>query len=133
MSLFAPQVRRHVRMEKVMRLITSAAIVAMALVAASCGKVQNRVTVVNNSGLRADRVTVTVCGQDVVFENLDADKKQSRTFSVTGDSGFSVSASLSDGTVSTNAFGYVTGGAGAYGNHAEIEIAPDKSIKGRQL
>lgn len=122
-----------VRMEELVRFIISTAIVAMALVTASCGKVQNKVTVVNNSALRADRVTFTVCGKDVVFENLDAGKKQSRSFSVTGDSGFSVSASLSDGTVATNSFGYVTGGAGAYGNHAEIEIAPDKSIKGKQL
>ena len=116
-----------------MRLITSVAILAMALVATSCGKVHNKVTVVNNSGLKADRVNVTVCGQDVVFENLDPGKKQSQSFSVTGDSGFRVSASLSDGTVATNSFGYVTGGAGAYGNHAEIEILSDKSITGQQL
>lgn len=116
-----------------MRLMISGAILAMALVASSCGRVQNRVTVLNNSGLKADRVTVAVCGQDVVFENLEAGKKQSRRFSVTGDSGFLVTASLSDGTVATNSFGYVTGGAGAYGNYAEIEIAPDKSIKGKQL
>jgi uncharacterized protein (DUF2141 family) len=120
-------------MEKIMRLITSVAIVAIALVATSCGKVQNSVTVVNNSGQKAGRVTVTVCGQDVVFDNLESGKKQSRSFSVTGDSGFIVSAHLSDGTVATNSFGYVTGGAGAYGNHAEIEIATDKSIKGTQL
>jgi len=116
-----------------MKLIASMAIVAIAVVVTSCGKVQNTVTVVNNSGLKADRVTVTVCGQDVVIENLEPGKKQSRKFSVTGDSGFFVSASLSDGTVATNSFGYVTGGAGAYGNHAEVEIAPDKSIKGKQL
>ena len=116
-----------------MKQITTLAILAMALIVTSCGKVQNSVTVVNNSGLNADRVTVTVCGQDVVFEHLDAGKKQSRSFSVTGDSGFFVSASLADGTVVTNGFGYVTGGAGAYGNHAEIEIASDKSIEGKQL
>jgi hypothetical protein len=120
-------------MEIIMKLIATMAILAMALVVTSCGKVQNSVTIVNNSGLKADRVTVTVCEQDVVFENLDAGKKQSRSFSVTGDSGFIVSASLADGTIATNGFGYVTGGAGAYGNHAEIEIAPDKSIKGKQL
>jgi len=120
-------------MERMMRLINTMAILALALIVTSCGKVQNSVTVVNNSGVKADRVTVTVCGQDVVFESLDAGKRQTRGFSVTGDSGFIVSAAMSDGTVATNSFGYVTGGAGAYGNHAEIEIAPDKSINGKQL
>ena len=116
-----------------MRLISSVTVLAIAMVATSCGKVQNSVTVINNSGLNADRVTVTVCGQNVVFENLAAGKKQSRSFSVNGDSGFIVSATLTDGTVLTNGFGYVTGGAGAYGNHAEIEIEPDKTITGKQL
>ena len=120
-------------MPKHLRLIASMAIVTMALIVASCGKVQNSLTALNNSGLKADRVTVAVCGQDILFENLESGKKQSRSFSVTGDSGFMVTASLSDGTVATNSFGYVTGGAGAYGNHVEIEIAPDKSIKGKQL
>ncbi|MBM3325148.1 MAG: hypothetical protein FJY66_05725 [Calditrichaeota bacterium] len=116
-----------------MRLINTAPILALALLVTSCAKVQNSVTVVNNSGVKADRVIVTVCGQDVIFENLETGKQQSRSFSVTGDSGFLVSASLSDGTVASNSFGYVTGGAGSYGNHAEIEIAPDKSLKGKQL
>jgi len=120
-------------MENTMRQLTSLALLAIVLVATSCGKVRNRVTVVNNSGLKAERVTVTVCGQDVVFENLHAGKMESQSFLVKGDSGFVVSASLSDGTVATHSFGYVTGGAGAYGNHAEIEIAFDKSIKGKQL
>jgi hypothetical protein len=120
-------------MERMMKLINTAAVLALALLMTSCGKIQNSVTVINNSGVKADRVTVTVCGQDVVFENLGAGKKASQSFSVTGDSGFLVSASLSDGTVATNSFGYVTGGAGSYGNHAEIEIAPDRSIKGKQL
>jgi hypothetical protein len=119
-------------MERIMKLIATMAILAMTLIATSCGKVQNTVTVVNNSALKADRVTVTVCGQDVVFDNLDAGKKQTRNFSVTGDSGFIVSASLADGTIASNGFGYVTGGAGAYGNHATVEIAPDKSIQGKQ-
>jgi hypothetical protein len=116
-----------------MKLLASLALLAISLVVTSCGKVQNKVTVVNNSGLKADRVTVTVCGQDVVFENLNAGKKESQSFTVNSDSGFVVSASLSDGTVATHSFGYVTGGAGAYGNHAEIEIASDKSINGKQL
>ena len=120
-------------MERMMRLINTVAMLVLALTLTSCGKIQNSVTVVNNSGVKVDRITVTVCGQDVVFDNLGAGKKASQSFSVTGDSGFIVSASLSDGTVSTNSFGYVTGGAGAYGNHAEIEILPDKSIKGKQL
>ncbi len=116
-----------------MRLIKTVAILVLALSVTACGKVQNSVTVVNNSGVKADRVTVTVCGQDVVFENLGAGKKASQGFSVTGDSGFIVSASLSDGAVVTSSFGYVTGGAGAYGNHAVIEIEPDKVINGKQL
>lgn len=116
-----------------MKPIALLAFLAVVFVATSCGKVQNRVTVVNNSGIKADRVTVTVCGQDLVFDNLDTGKKDCQSFSVTGDSGFFVSASMSDGTVLSNAFGYVTGGSGKYGNHAEIDITGDKSITGRQL
>lgn len=115
-----------------MKVIITLSIVATVLIAASCSKTQNSMTVVNNSGLKATSVTITVCGQDLVFENLNTGDKQSRNFSITGDSGFIVSATLTDGTVVTNGFGYVTGGAGAYGNHAEIEISPDKSIKGKQ-
>jgi hypothetical protein len=120
-------------MEIIMKLLKTLAVIVIALSIASCGKVDNRITVVNHSGFTADRVTVDVSGQKIVFENIDDNKEESQSFSVTGDSGFNVSVRLSDGTVLTNGFGYVTGGAGAYGNHAEIEIMPDKSIKGKQL
>ena len=83
--------------------------------------------------MKADRVTVTVCGQDLLFVDLDPGEKQSQKFTVTSDSGFIVSATMNDGTVLTHGFGYVTGGAGAYGNYAEIEISPDKLITGNQL
>ncbi len=118
-------------MEKKIKLITTLTVLASVLFVASCGKVQNTVTVINNSGMKADRVTVTVCGQDLLFLDLDAGEKQSQKFIVTSDSGFIVSATLNNGTVITHGFGYVTGGAGAYGNHAEIEITPEKLITGK--
>lgn len=118
---------------KMIRYTTLLIVPGIAICLTSCGKVQNRMTIINSSPVKADRVTVSVCGQDVVFQNIDSGREASQGFPVTGDSGFTVSAAMSDGTVATNSFGYVTGGTGSYGNHVEIEITSDKSIKGKQL
>ncbi len=115
-----------------MRMTLGAPLLAVLLLA-SCGRVENTLTVKNTSGVTAAQVTVKVCTRSYGFTNLNDGESKTGTFTVDGDSGFSVSASLSDGTtLLTNSFGYVTGGAGAYGNHAEIEITKDRKITGKQ-
>ena len=109
-----------------------AALLSVALVFASCGRVQNTLLVTNRSGVTADRITVTVCGTPRVFTDLKDGESRTGTFDVRGDSGFLVRASLSDGTTLTDGFGYVTGGAGARGNHARVEITRDRKIVGTQ-
>ena len=107
-------------------------LVSIGLALVSCGKVQNTLIVTNHSGVTADRVAVTVCGEVYLFSGLTNGGAQTRHFRVTGDSGFKVSATLADGTTLTNGFGYVTGGAGSYGNHASLEIRQDRQIIGHQ-
>ena len=76
----------------------------------------------------AQKVVVTVCGKNHSFADLPDGAARSAPFSVKSDSGFQVDAMLTDGaSISTN-FGYVTGSAGAYGNHVEIEITKDRQI-----
>jgi len=102
------------------------------LVLASCGKVQNTLVVANNSGVTANQVNVTVCGKAYVFKDIKNGDSATQTFSINGDSGFTVVASLSDATTVTGSFGYVTGGAGAYGNRTEIQITKSRLIVGKQ-
>ena len=105
---------------------------AACLSLASCAKVSNKMVVTNHSGTMAQKVVVTVCGKSLDITNLPDGGSASARFSVKGDSGFQVDVMLKDGaSISTN-LGYVTGGAGAYGNHAEIEITKDRQIIGRQ-
>ena len=112
--------------------ITPAILVVGCLAFTSCGKVQNVMVLTNNSGVTADRVIVKVCGKDCVFTGLTNGESKTQAFAVDGDSGFSVAASMADGTTLTNGFGFVTGGVGAHGNRAEIEIAQGRQIIGKQ-
>jgi hypothetical protein len=98
---------------------------------ASCAKVSNEMVVTNNSGITAQEVAVTVCGERHVFTNIPDAGTKTEHFTVKHDSGFQVNVRLADGTSMATNFGYVTGG-GAYGNHAEIEITKDRQIIGRQ-
>lgn len=108
------------------------AMLVACLTLASCSKVSNEMVVTNNSGMAAKEVVVTVCGETHRFADIpDADSKSSH-FTVKGDSGFQVDVRLVDGTSMSTNFGYVTGGGGAYGNHAEIEITKDRQIVGKQ-
>ena len=108
------------------------ALLVACLALASCAKVSNKMVVTNNSGMTAQEVVVTVCGESHRFTDIpDAGSKSGR-FSVKHDSGFQVSVRLVDGTSMTTNFGYVTGGGGAYGNHAEIDITKDLQIIGKQ-
>ena len=99
----------------------------------SCGGWQNTLTVTNSSESTVEQVTVQVCSRSYVFAGLKAGESRTQTFVVDGDSGFVVTACLADGTGPlTNGFGYVTGGAGAHRNHAEITITKERKIVGRQ-
>ena len=111
---------------------TFAVLVVGCLAFAACGRKQNILVVTNNSGVTAQQVTVKVCGKDYIFTGLTNGGSKTQSFSVDSDSGFLVSASLADGTTLTNGFGYVTGGAGAHGNSAEIEITQRRQIVGKQ-
>ena len=111
------------------------ALLALAVLApalAACNANRNRLTVHNRASLAATSVTVRVCGQELVFGSLGPGQSAHRPFRVTTDSSFQVRAAFADGTLATNEFGYVTGGAGAYGNRIDLEIAPDHSIRGVQ-
>lgn len=106
--------------------------VCLCLSFASCAKVSNEMVITNNSGIAAQEVVVIVCGDIHRFADIpDAGSKSAR-FTVKHDSGFDVVVRLVDGTSMTTNFGYVTGGGGAYGNHAEIEITNDRQIVGKQ-
>ena len=108
------------------------AVLAACLALASCAKVSNDMVVTNNSGTAAQEVVVTVCGEIHRFADIPDAGSKSAHFRVKHDSGFQVDVRLVDGTSMTTNFGYVTGGGGAYGNHAEIEITKDRQIVGRQ-
>lgn len=89
-------------------------------------------SVTNKSGATVQKVAVTVCGVAYDFADIPDGGSKTRRFSVKHDSGFQVNALLADGTTVTTNFGYVTGGGGAYGNHADIEITKDRTIIGKQ-
>lgn len=112
--------------------INTVFLVTVCLALVSCGKVQNTLVLTNHSGVTANQVLVTVCKKDYVVRELKNGDSRTQHFKVTRDSGFLVSAALADGTTLTNEFGYVTGGAGEYGNRAEIEITKDRKIVGKQ-
>ncbi len=92
----------------------------------------NKLTIVNNSSQKAQKVIVSICGKDIIFKNINPNEKQLKNFSIYGDSGINVNVTLEDKTELDHNFGYVTGGAGAYRNHIEIELTPDGKIKGKQ-
>ncbi len=108
------------------------AILIASLALASCARVSNEMVVTNNSGIRVQEVVVTVCGQSHNFTDIPDGGSKSASFTVKQDSGFQVNVRLTDGTSMATNFGYVTGGAGAYGNHADIEITKDLKIIGKQ-
>ncbi len=103
-----------------------------ALLLVACGRARNTLIASNHSEVTAPRVIVTVCTRDYEFTDLKPGESKSLPFIVDSDSGFMVNATLADGTSASNGFGYVTGGAGSYGNRASIEITKDKQIIGRQ-
>lgn len=92
----------------------------------------NVIVVTNNSGITAEVVVVTVCGESYRFTDINDTESRSARFTVKHDSGIQVDVRLVDGTSWATNFGYVTGGGGAYGNHAEIEITKDRQIVGKQ-
>jgi hypothetical protein len=108
------------------------ATVAVCLALASCARVSNEMVITNNSGIVAKEVVVTVCGETHRFVDIPDAGSKSAPFTVKQDSGFTVDVRLVDGTSMTTNFGYVTGGGGAYGNHAEIKITKDRQIVGKQ-
>jgi hypothetical protein len=82
----------------------------------------NVVLVRNSSGMTLDEFTLTVCKKDYTLANILDGETGKLHFTVTGDSSFQMRAKLQDGTVLSNSFGYVTGGAGAYHNRVTITI-----------
>ncbi len=108
------------------------AILIASVALASCAKVSNEMIVTNNSGVTVQEVVVTVCGESHRFIDIPDARLKSAHFTVKHDSGFQVNVRLTDGTAMTTNFGYVTGGGGSYGNHAEIEITKDRQIIGKQ-
>ena len=91
---------------------------------------QNTIVVVNGSGMRAQEVDVSVCGICYKFGEIGSGKSKTRRFDSSNDGHFSVFILLSDHTVLSTNFGYVT--CGLYGERTKILITKDKEIVGRQ-
>jgi hypothetical protein len=91
----------------------------------------NVVLVRNSSGMTIEEFTLTVCAKNYTLANVLNGESGKVKFTVTGDSNFQMRAKLQDGTVLTNSFGYVTGGAGAYHNRVTITVRPNL-IEGTQ-
>ena len=91
----------------------------------------NVVLVRNSSDMTIDEFTLTVCAKDYTLADIADGETGKLKFTVTGDSSFQMRAKLQDGTVLTNSFGYVTGGAGAYHNRVTITVRPNL-IEGTQ-
>ena len=115
-----------------MKIGTVAMFTVTALILVACGRARNTLTVSNHTEMTATRVIVTVCTRDYEFTDLKPQESKSLPFIVDSDSGFIVNATLADGISLSNGFGYVTGGAGSYGNRASIEITRDRQIIGKQ-
>ncbi len=82
----------------------------------------NVVLIRNSSGMTIDEFTLTVCNRDYTLANILDGEIQKLHFTITGDSSFEMRATLQDGTVLSNNFGYVTGGAGAYHNRVTLTV-----------
>ena len=82
----------------------------------------NVVQVRNSSGMTIEEFTMTVCKKDYTLAHILDGEIGKLHFTVTGDSSFQMRAKLQDGTVLSNSFGYVTGGAGAYHNRVTITV-----------
>ena len=126
----APKVNFNVRTKEIMKRLLVSLVYCLTL--ASCAKMANVIVVTNNSGITAEVVVVTVCGESYRFTDINDTESRSARFTVKHDSGIQVDVRLVDGTSWATNFGYVTGGGGAYGNHAEIEITKDRQIVGKQ-
>lgn len=85
----------------------------------------------NVSGKTAQIVTVTVCRKNYSLDNLPHGESRRILYKVTEDSGFHVDVAFEEGSQVSGNFGYVTGGAGAYNNKAEIKILSN-GIEGKQ-
>jgi hypothetical protein len=82
----------------------------------------NVVLIRNESGLTIDEFTLTVCGKSYTLENVPHGETEKFHFTVHGDSSFQMRATLPNGTVLSNNFGYVTSGAGAYHNRITVTV-----------
>ena len=91
----------------------------------------NVVLVRNSSGMTIKEFTLTVCAKDYALADIADGETGKLNFAVTGDSNFQMRVTLQDGTILTNSFGYVTGGAGAYRNRVTITVRPNL-IEGTQ-
>ena len=106
------------------------AILIACVVLAVWAMVQNRMTVMNNTGTKVQKVVITVCDRTYEFADIPDGKSQTRNFSIAHDGHFHVVALLPDGTTLTDDFGYVTGGM--YSEVANIEITKGRQIIGKQ-
>lgn len=83
---------------------------------------RNVLEIRNSSGMTVDTLTLTVCARHYSLSHIPDGETGKMTFYVTGDSNFEIRAVLQDGTVLSNSFGYVTGGAGAFHNRPTITV-----------
>jgi len=93
---------------------------------------QNIINIHNQTNETISSIEILVCKKNIILSSLAPHSKTSTSFIVSGDSGFIVKAKFSDSKELNAQFGYVTGGAGAYGNIANI-IIKESQIIGNQL
>ncbi len=112
------------RINKRKLLITLSPLLALLAIAGLTGFLWtlNVVQVRNASGLRIDEFTMTVCNRTYTLTNLSNGEAEKIHFAVTEDSSFLMRATLQNGAVLSNNFGYVTGGTGAYHNRLTITV-----------
>lgn len=70
----------------------------------------HQIIVENRAGQRIERLTVTVCGQPIRFQQIPPDEEVSSVFAITTDGSFAVRGQLADGTEISSHHGYVTSG-----------------------
>ena len=90
---------------------------------------ENRLSVVNQSGQTVKFIEITVCGRTTRFENLPQGETASEKFVADRDDSFLVRGELADGRVIQARAGYVTNGI--FGEKRTFTILPDGQIQFR--
>jgi len=93
---------------------------------AIANRLQNTFTIVNQTGQSLTSLRVEVCNQKFDLGSIPPNGQTSRTYNITTDSGYSVQATLKDGSRIEEIDGYVT--TGYYGVRDRIVLKSNRNI-----